>query len=376
MLQIEFARGEPALQRLRQEWEALYDALPRRYHAQSHACVVQQLRCLESDAQAVQIAVVRDRGIAVAMVPMHESPIRTGPFAIRRWSLLWSPHATLCPLLVAPSVRTQDLLEQLVMALAAGSSGCDQLLLPSMLDGEAWAGVRGWAGTRLILAEPSRPSMRFDTTSPDSALASASSHFRQNLARQRRKLAALGRMELEISVGAEAQGAAFEAFLEVESSGWKGENGTASAIRLHPRLRDFYAGLIEALQGRQQVWIVVLRLDGRAVAANYCIRTDDTVAVLKIGYDESLRQVAPGNVLLAMLLEACEQDPSICSVSLVTGPAWAERWRPNEVDVHRLMVFAPTLRGRTLHALTRARRALRKWRQQRDARRVRAPQTV
>lgn len=159
-------------------------------------------------------------------------------------------------------------------------------------------------------------------------------------------------------MGSDAASRAFDAFLEIEASGWKGQAGAASAIRLDPRLLGFYGGLIEGLPASQQVWIATLRLDGRPVASNFCIRTDDTLAILKIGYDESLRQAAPGNVLLALLLETCCADSGIEWVSLVTGPAWAQRWCPQEVPVYSLAVFAPTLRGRALQVLARGKRAL------------------
>lgn len=354
---VEFAQGLRGIERLQREWGMLYDALPTRSHAQSHGWVMQQLRCLEADPEAVHVAMVRDAGETVAIVPLRYAPHRKGPFQVASWNLLWDPHVTLPPVLLAPGEDWARVIEAIMADLSRVGRPCDQIVLPGVLDEDSWRGV--WAkGGLPTLVSPGRQSLRFNTTSADSALASISPHFRKNLARQRRKLASLGAVDLELAIGPEDAANAFEAFLEIEASGWKGAAGTGSAIRLDPNLVRFYSGLIGAVHPRQQVWIATLSLDGRPVASNFCIRTDDTLAVLKIGYDESLRQAAPGNVLLAMLLEACAADPEIAWVSLVTGPAWAEQWRPQEVPVLNLTAFAPTLRGRAFHALARARRAL------------------
>lgn len=349
MIQVELVSGQQGLAALRTEWDGLFDSLPRRTHAQSHAWAVQQIRCLEPDAAGVRVAVAREAGVTIAIAPLVACHRTHGLFELARWSLLWHPHSTLSPLLLAPPAPAGGVMREIVRALRQEAGGCDQLLLPSMIDDGSCAGLSELLAQPLVTAQVAHPSMGFDTHAPDSALAASSPHFRQNLARQRRRLHGMGAVEFFVAKGAAAARTAYAEFLDVEASGWKGEGGTSSAISLHPNLRQFYAGLIDSLQGRQEVWIALLRLDGRAVAANFCVRTDGTLALLKIGYDESLRQAAPGNVLLAMLLDACEHDPAISHVSLVTGPAWAERWRPRVIAVRRMAVCAPTLRGRLIH---------------------------
>lgn len=357
MPDIEVAHGLRAMEQLRPEWNALFEALPRRIHAQSFGWVAQQIRWLEMDPESVYVAVARHAGKVVAVVPLRYAPRRLGAIKAACWSLLWDPHSTLSPILLAPQVDMAQVMDGIMAALLRSRQGCDQIVLPSVLDDGSWQG--DWsARNRRVVANTCRQSMGFSTASANSALASSSSHFRKNLARQRRKLETLGAVELELAVEPDAALTAYEVFLDLEASGWKGVRGTGSAIRLDARLVNFYSGLIRSLHPRQEVWIATLRLDGRPVASNFCVRTDTTLAVLKISFDETLRQAAPGNVLLAMLLEFCAAHPEITWVSLVTGPAWAERWRPQEVRVQGLALFAPTLRGRAMYAFTRGKRAL------------------
>lgn len=359
MSTVEIVVGLEAIAQLQPNWDALFARLPYRSHVQSHAWVMQHLSCLEDDGQQVQIALVHDSGVMQAIVPLRVSPLRLGPMTIARWSLLLHPHATISPVLLAPQVDAYQTIRCIINHFTRqnGRHGprFDFLEMPSMLDDGTWGHGFESAGSRVLLGEVS-PSFVFDTSSGDSALAATSSHFRKNLGQRRRKLEKLGSVTLD--VGSEPSAAALREFFALEASGWKGEGGKASAIQLNPRLLRFYEGLADGLKGRQQVWIPILRLDGRAVASAFCVRTDSTLALLKNGYDETLRQAAPGNVLLAMLLEACGADPVISALSLVTAPKWAETWCPQRVNVYQFEIFAQTWRGLALYWLLRSKRAI------------------
>lgn len=368
MSDVEIVSSLEDITQLRPHWDALFDALASRNHVQSYAWVMQHLRCLEDDAQQIRIAVVRDVDAVKAIVPLRYTPLRLGPITIGRWSLLWHPHATISPILVASDVDATTALGHITKHLTrhSGRYGArfDFLLLPSMLEDGTW--TRGFKNTgTLVLVDEGSPSFVFDTSSIDSGLAAASSHFRKNLGQRRRKLAKLGNVTLDIvTTGTDRSKAALHEFFALEASGWKGEVGRGSAIQLHPRLERFYTSLFGELHGHQQVWIPILRVDGRAVASAYCVRTDSTLALLKNGYDETLRQVAPGNVLLAMLLEACGADCSISALSLVTAPKWAENWCPQQVRLYQAEIFARTLRGLGLYWLLRFKRTVARLRRQ------------
>lgn len=379
MSKVEIVRGLEAIAELQPHWDALFDRLAYRSHVQSHAWLMQHLSCLEDDAQQVQIALVRDSGLVQAIVPLRFSPLRLGPISIARWSLLWHPHATISPILLAPEVDAYQtircIVDHFTRQSTQGDTRLDFLALPSMLDDGSWSRRFERDRDRVLLGGLF-PSFVFDTSSADSALAATSSHFRKNLRQRRRKLDKLGNVTLDVAVVSDRSAAALGEFFALEASGWKGEGGKASAIQLHPRLIRFYAGLVDGLKSRQRVWIPILRLDGRAVAAAFCVQTDSTLALLKNGYDETLGQAAPGNVLLAMLLEACGADPAISALSLVTAPKWAETWCPKEVDVYQFEIFAKTWRGLVLYWLLRLKRTIGRFRRRIAERRAPAQPTA
>src|SRR5690606_17756733 len=74
-----------------------------------------------------------------------------------------------------------------------------------------------------------------------------SKNFRGSLRKARNKLARLAGVEVRWAREPAEIYPAFERFLEVEASGWKGDGGIGTAIQLDPTLRAFYGGLMQRL---------------------------------------------------------------------------------------------------------------------------------
>src|SRR5690606_3546190 len=112
-------------------------------------------------------------------------------------------------------------------------------------------------------------------------------------------LAELGGAEVRVArAGAELE-RAFAAFLDIEASGWKGGEGTGTAIRLVPEALAFYGGLVATPPAGGALEVSLLVAGERALAGQLCLRVDGTVYLLKIGYDEAARDLVPGSVLQA-----------------------------------------------------------------------------
>jgi CelD/BcsL family acetyltransferase involved in cellulose biosynthesis len=154
---------------------------------------------------------------------------------------------------------------------------------------------------------------------------------------------------------------AFTRFLEVEASGWKGKDGTGSAISLDPRIADFYKQLVDRFGARGNCEINLLEVDGRAVAGQFALIVADIMYLLKIGYNEEYSQIAPGNLLLEHTLDRLNSEGLIREVNLVTGVAWHSSWRPTRHRVFRCYCYSSSLPGLVLHAIQkfRNRQALR-----------------
>ena len=98
----------------------------------------------------------------------------------------------------------------------------------------------------------------------------------------------------------------------------------------------------------------LLRVSGRCIAAQFCLRVDRSLYILKIGYDESYSRLAPGNMLLEYVLRRCDSERDIDIVNLASGAAWHADWKPAWDLRNDAMVFNNTVRGRIAYVLVQA----------------------
>lgn len=138
---------------------------------------------------------------------------------------------------------------------------------------------------------------------------------------------------------------AYQEFIQVESAGWKGEEGTSTAISLDRNLTGFYFDLAKLFSDRNKCQINLMKIDNKCIAAQFCLIQHGVLYILKIGYDESFKDIAPGSLLLYDLMKKCTEDSSICKLSLVTGPSWAKRWHPFEEKVYDIVVVNNNIKG-------------------------------
>jgi len=102
-----------------------------------------------------------------------------------------------------------------------------------------------------------------------------------------------------------------------------------------------------------------LRVAGAPIAAQFCVRDEDTLYVLKIAYDERHPRLAPGNMLLERVIRSGIDSGRFHHVNLVGDPPWFKVWRPHELPVYTIELYNGTAVGLTLLAIKRAKRWLR-----------------
>ena len=143
-----------------------------------------------------------------------------------------------------------------------------------------------------------------------------------------RSFCKLGGITVDQVSGAEAP-RAFEDFLKIEASGWKGRGG--GAISLHDPLRAFARAAIENLAKDGKVRIDRILKDGQPVAASVLLLSGESGWLWRIAYLEEFARYSPGfNV--KFLTESLLKEPSIVSVDSCTMPdhpminrIWSER---------------------------------------------------
>ena len=172
------------------------------------------------------------------------------------------------------------------------------------------------------------------------------SKFKANLRRRRKKLEERGKVTFERVSGGTLLDAKLEEGFALERSGWKGQRGTAMAQ--DPKTRGFYTELARHLSYRGELALYFLRLDGRAVAFHFGIESAGRYYLLKPGYDETLKECSPGQLLMEEVLRACV-NAGLSELDFL-GPdmPWKRDWT-ERVRVHTwLFIFRNSRFGRAL----------------------------
>lgn len=138
--------------------------------------------------------------------------------------------------------------------------------------------------------------------------ASMKGDHRRSYARKKRQLAEKGKLEVLHLQPEDDLDSWLEAFLQLESSGWKGHSATAMACRQIDR--DYFVQISREAYARDRLMMTLLKLDGKTIAAHHGILAGAGAFALKIAYDETLGAYSPGILLEIELLNTLhEQRP-------------------------------------------------------------------
>lgn len=175
-----------------------------------------------------------------------------------------------------------------------------------------------------------------------------SAKFKSNLRRRNRIAAESAAVRHQIYRRDELQ-EAFDIFLDIEASGWKGERGSSSAIRCEPDMLKFYMSLVREFSVFDAAVICLLWHGDQAVAGQFCLQIGRTFYILKVGFSEAHSKFAPGLLLLERLLHHACEDPAIDVLHLVNDPPWAKPFRPEIAGVWSYYAPNWTARGFLVH---------------------------
>ncbi len=139
-----------------------------------------------------------------------------------------------------------------------------------------------------------------------------------------------GTLELDVSDGSDDLDGTLRQAFELEGSGWKTELGTA--IVSDAATLRFYKDVAMWAAPRGMLRLAFLRLDGRAIAADFVLLDDGRTYDVKGGYDPAYRKLSPGLVLQGLLIEWARDQG--CRTHELLGDAdqwkleWTDQLRP------------------------------------------------
>ncbi len=144
------------------------------------------------------------------------------------------------------------------------------------------------------------PFVRLDRRRPEGELG-ASAGTRSDLGRKWRRLGELGSLGVDDRDGTIDLESALDEGFRLEGSGWK--EAAETAIVSHDDTRRFYSEIAAWAATEGLLSLAFLRLNDRAVAFQFGLRTERAYYFLKGGYDPIYARYSPGRLLHARMLE-------------------------------------------------------------------------
>jgi CelD/BcsL family acetyltransferase involved in cellulose biosynthesis len=229
--------------------------------------------------------------------------------------------------------------------------GWDQLRIVKIADNSSAAFAARAKLPSKTVAEIYDGSAYFDVSGTyEQATRAMSNKFRSNLRRRTKLAESTAKLRFQSFQRPEDIEAGFRIFLDVESSGWKGPEGTASSIGCTPQMRAFYAELVREFGPRNECIINVLWHGEHAIAGQFGLRIGRTLHMMKVGYRDADALLAPGILLHSMTIRHACEDPGTDVLSLVNDPPWAHSFKPMSMPVWLYRTPNWTLQGLLAHA--------------------------
>jgi hypothetical protein len=344
---ITLFQGMEGLESLRDAWNEIVSGMTRRHFFHLWEWHHSYLKCLEPDPDNMMFFLFTKGETPIAIFPLQLTKISLGGLKLKALAFPSHNHILLCDLVCRREALPLPLFQLLSQYLRNQGKSWDMIQLPHLLeDACAIQVTNNHLHSRFLLRHEGRCDFMDTTGTYEPFLSGLSKNFRRSLKRAKQYLDELPRPQFTFTQNGPELEERFEAFMDVEASGWKGSHGIGTAIKLHPSLRCFYQTLTRTLSASGKVSINTLTTDGKCIAAQFCIPLNDTVYILKIGYDEAYKRYAPGNLLLDLFIKRCMDDCTIKNINLITDAEWHEDWRPKSYGKSKLYLFNTTPAGR------------------------------
>lgn len=137
-------------------------------------------------------------------------------------------------------------------------------------------------------------------------------------------------------------------FYQLESTGWKGKEGTAIACTVPTR--QFYDEVTRTATAFGYYTLYSLELNGQSIAMQYGLTYGGCFHLLKPAYDENFREYSPGHLLTAevlcdLLTRGAQEYDFMSPLS-----EWKSRWAKSVRAQSHVYLFRRGFIGHALHA--------------------------
>ena len=300
-------------------------------------------------AAPLHIMVVHDSGRPLAIAPLMRERVRMYGLPVRRLRGIAHVYTERFDFIL--SVRAQECCAAIWTYLVDHAHQWDVLELPHLLARSPTLDMfpplaerRRCAVTRWPSAESPYVAVR---ETWDTYCKGLKKTHRHDMRKRVANLGQHGPLELEVILSDRCMDRDFEDALRLESSAWKGAEGTA--IESREDSTSFYRDVIQIAVRNAWLRLYFLKVGGARIAVRIALLFQKKLYMLKAGYDPQYASYAPGHVLSMKILEEAWR----LQLDEVDFLGDAERWKLDwATDLHRhfwLFVFPDHFKSRLLY---------------------------
>jgi CelD/BcsL family acetyltransferase involved in cellulose biosynthesis len=314
-LELETISQPDEFEQLAPEWDALVRASPRPSPFMLHAWLDAWWRYYGEGAELF-VPVARRDGRLVAALPLLVRP----HLGLRAARFLGGRQSALADLLLAPG---EDASVGRVMAarVASDADFVDLYGLPTQ------SNVAEALGPSVHILERVEAPVLDLTGGWEAVYRDKTNSKKRNLhGRRRRQLAELGRLEVVVARTLDDLRPALEDAFRLHLLRWEGRpDGSGFGT---PTGKRFHRDVLESLADLDVARIVLLKLDGRAIAFHYYLALEGRMYVHRLAFDPAFGRYSPGLVNTLDTIEAAAGE-GLTRVEFLGG---AERYKIEFAD--------------------------------------------
>jgi CelD/BcsL family acetyltransferase involved in cellulose biosynthesis len=280
---------------LEDEWDALVRAMPRPSPFFLHAWLTAWLRHYAGGAE-LAIHVARRDGRLVAALPL----IVRRRLGLRVARFVGGRQSALGDLMLAP-VEPFSTARAVMGRVSSSADLVDLYGLPTV----SHVGEAGDSELE-VLQRVEAPVLDLRPDWDTVYKAKTSSKKRNLHRRRRRQLAELGRLEVVVARSPDELAEALEDAFRLHELRWNGRPDGSGFVT--PQGMAFHREAVLALAELDVPRIVLLRLDGKAIAFHYYLAFEQTMYVHRLAFDPAFSRYSPGLVNTLDTIEAASEE--------------------------------------------------------------------
>lgn len=171
------------------------------------------------------------------------------------------------------------------------------------------------------------------------------SKSRMTKLRQKKRAAGkMGEVTIEnIKITEESYQEHMEAFFKLESSGWKGQQGTA--ILSNPYQHKFWLNFAPTFARLGCFYAYYMRIGGEIAVLRLMARYSGRLWDLKIAFDEKFRNCAPGVVLVQEAIQHVFESDITAFEFMGSEEAWQDNWTTSTHEFESFRFYPLTATG-------------------------------